>query len=468
MRAHEQSSLNQNAKRLVAVMGTAAFLVSAVIGNASAQEPGPDPAAASSAAATSQSRLSWLLARVLGQDEGLKALQAKLKAAEEKVSVAKAGFFPNVTLTANAGREEQDNSKVEPARDDVKENYTDVQLALRQPIYDFGRTSGDVRKARRQVAKIELELQKAEQQLVMDALVAYFDYVRLAKRLQYALNSENNIKAKSGMQDTLLQSGAGYRGNQLRAKKELVEARMDRVEIESDVNAAAYRYKHIFGVDPTPAVVKSYEVVNPALLPKSIDQATRRALEQNPEMQLARMELYQAQDDVRVATANMLPTLEAVASKNMLKNVDGYIGKRSETLLYAGLKMPLFAGFANVSNRSSAEHAVTQASHRVAEAERKITKQVNDTWIQIEAKNNQMRLMQNHAEIIGELLRYVRQQQSSGASTDLDVVDVETDFINAVSDAISAETEAVLKVFELAGIMGDLQAANISNLLSVR
>ena len=69
--------------------------------------------------------------------------------------------------------------------------------------------------------------------------------------------------------------------------------------------------------------------------------------------------------------------------------------------------------------------------------------------------------MTNQARISGEFLELARKERQAGNRTLLDVLNGETAFINAQSDAIAARIEVLINSFTLLSLMGGLSIDSI-------
>ena len=84
-----------------------------------------------------------------------------------------------------------------------------------------------------------------------------------------------------------------------------------------------------------------------------------------------------------------------------------------------------------------------------------ITQMLRTTWDGL-YRSEKCRILTNQARISGEFLELARKERQAGNRTLLDVLNGETAFINAQSDAIAAKIEVLINSFTLLSLMGGL------------
>ncbi|HYF09937.1 MAG TPA: TolC family protein, partial [Acetobacteraceae bacterium] len=142
--------------------------------------------------------LQEALAAAYNTNPTLLAARAQLRAVDENVPQALAGWRPTVVLSGAAGYAEAQSRvrAVSPTTREPFSLYTDIardtlnlNATITQPIYRGGRTVAAIRRAENQVFAQRARLLATEQQVLQDVVNAYASVIRDQELLR--LNTNN-------------------------------------------------------------------------------------------------------------------------------------------------------------------------------------------------------------------------------------------------------------------------------------
>ena len=179
--------------------------------------------------------LADLVPGVLSSHDQIKAAEADVRAAKDRVRVAVGAWYPELTLTANYGYENQ----IKPeGTEDTDLTPRELDVSVTQLIWDFGATNSAVR-----IAALALEQSKAVLETVRPALLlrsatTYLNVQRAWEVLSYAKRSEGNIKRQTELETALVERGAGFSTDVLQAKVQLAGAQARRIQARGAVQVA--------------------------------------------------------------------------------------------------------------------------------------------------------------------------------------------------------------------------------------
>lgn len=380
--------------------------------------------------------------------------QAKVDVARDKVKAARSGYMPSVDAFGQVGRERIAYPSDTAAT--ASNSFQDYTLEARQPVYDFGKTSGAIDLARARLKAAQLDLESVRQQLLIEGAKTYFDAARSLRGLRYARNAENNVRAKTGMEQALARQGAQTGTATLRAQKQLIEAQLARVQRENELLSIVHHYQALFGKKPSGLENGPTQTINVRVVPPTIEDAISQAIVKNLDIRRADLDLEAARFESSVGRAQMYPDVALVANNRWQRNVDNVLGQVTTTRGMVELNVPLFSGFEKSSLYNASLKGVAGAQHASANARRDAIRDVRVAWQNLVSTQRASELYQGEAKVDGDLLREVRLKQGRSASS-LDVVDVETDFIRAVSKAMDAESDMMVSAVDLFAKMGILR-----------
>lgn len=403
--------------------------------------------------------IETLLPYVIDNHDRLRAQQSRLTAARNRAREALGDWYPTLSQTLNAGTERQQNDN----GDDSSTGFNEWDISLTQLLWDFGSTNASIDKARLQVEEARLTLIETRQSLILEAITAYMNLIRAHQSLKFAIQSEDNIRKQTGLEEALVGLGSGFSTDVLQAKSQLAGAQARRATSEGALSSALNRYKAVFG--RVPDNIDALETVPfPApFLPTSLTQATDIALEMNPALKNAILAADIAMEDLRIARAdNFAPRIEATGERKFKKNVGGTIGSEQETLAKVEMTFDFNLGFTAVNTLKAAKEDLSASTYSAADTRRNIDEQVRNAWQQLDTAKRTASHLDNQSHIEAAFLELARNERQLGRRSLIDVLSGETTLINAKSDALSARTDVVIAAYGLLSATGLLQYDVIS------
>lgn len=398
--------------------------------------------------------LETLLPYVIENHDRVRASKSRLTAARNRAREALGDWFPTLSQTANAGHETQQNDN----GDDSSTGFHEWDVSLTQLLWDFGSTNAAVDKARLQVEAARYDLIETRQSLILEAITAYLNVIRSNAALNFAKDSEENIRKQTGLEEALVGLGSGFSTDVLQAKTQLAGAQARRAQSEGGLTNALNRYQAVFGRMPD-EITALEQVPFPApFLPTTLTQATDIAFESNPSLKNAILDADIAMEDLRKARAdNFMPKIDATAERKFKKNVGGTIGSEQETLAKVEMTFDFNLGFTAVNTLKASESDLSATTFTAADTRRNIEEQVRNAWQQLQTAKQTASHLNNQANIAAAFLELARNERQLGRRSLIDVLSGETNLINAKSDALSAETDVLIAAYGLLAAAGLLE-----------
>lgn len=394
--------------------------------------------------------------KLLVEHDRILAAEQARDAARHGVRQAEAGWYPKLDLSGDVSREEIDRAGMDAATNKIKNTQT---LRASQLIYDFGAASSGVSQAEFALLSAEEQLEFTRQSLMFEGAQAYLNTLRAVERLKYARRSEGNIKQQTGIEEALVERGAGLSSDVLQAKQQLAGAMALRVLYEGERATAANRFKAVFTTLPTPEDMRAF-TRPPApftALPVSRKDAIRTAIKKNPQLNIARHAIDLAGEQVDIAEAAYFPTFNAFGQTVRKENDAGQSGVRGELAYGVEFRWNLFNGGADVAAVRAAEAGVRQAEFSIRDLNRTIEEQVRTAWDNLITFRTNAEFLNNQANILGEFLDLARKERKMGTRSLLDVLNAEVTSINAISAAVSAEIDTMVAAYNLIFAMGEMR-----------
>ena len=123
--------------------------------------------------------LTELIQGLLVNDSSIKSSESAVKEAKNDVQTAWNAYLPETDLKFIRGNERKNKYL---AADDHY-SHQELDLTLKQKIYDFGETGSDIKQKRNARTVAQLDLQAAKMTIIIDAVDAYLGYIDAVKKL---------------------------------------------------------------------------------------------------------------------------------------------------------------------------------------------------------------------------------------------------------------------------------------------
>lgn len=401
--------------------------------------------------------LAEALANAYTSNPRLRAQRAAVRAVDEGVSQALAGYRPTSRATGSYGKRQQKSAGTFSAG---RSNLSPLtgQLEISQPLYRGGRTVAATRQAEEQVLAGRAQLQAVEQDVLLSAVTAYIDVLRDQVVVQLNRNNEIVLRRQLEATQDRFRVGEVTRTDVAQAEARLSRATSDRVRSEADLVSTRAAYRRVVGRAPEALVPV------PPLngLPVSEQEAIAVALEDNPTLLAAKFAETASLHAVRVARGSLLPT---VSLNGELTHVEQTTTRTSESdiaQVTAQVVIPLYqagSSYALVRQRSQTNQ---QRRIQVEETRRSVVERVTTAWERLVTARSRIDSRTQEVRAAEIALEGLRQEAEVGSRTTLDVLDAEQELLDARVGLVVAERDEYVAGFELRSAIGHLTAANLN------
>ncbi|WP_421850609.1 TolC family protein [Marinomonas sp.] len=405
--------------------------------------------------------LNTELVRLLQEHALISQIDKELLSAQQQVDVAESGWYPTLSLSGQYGRENIDREGSSVTR----LNKSQLDASLRQPLWDFGKTSGVVSKAEKTVTRKELERDLQTPNLLLAGIEAYINLKKAYRVAEFARQSEDNIKQQTQLEDTRISNGKGYTTDVLQAKAQLAGARAKRVSADQALSTAKHRYATVFNTTAPVDADMTMLAMPTELLPADRAVLLSNVVLHNPDVRRGQASVAVAAAEIeRVKASEWMPNLDLVASTSRQRNKDGVEGDRINNEVFVQFSWNInVSGQANHQVKSAtADEAAQQAQADYTLMTAKET--AENAWSDLILAKERAGYLRDQAEIAGQFLELARKERELGRRSLIDVLSGETSLINAQSDYSAAQADVVIASYNIVRSMGKLTLDNVKNL----
>ena len=403
--------------------------------------------------------LEAALADAYNDNPQLQAERANLRATDEGVNQALAGWRPTVQLNAAAGRE---RFEATPATATLAAHgLTDPRSAgvtLTQPLYQGGQTVAKTAQAEDTVKAERAHLVAVEGAILFSVVGAYFDVVRDQAVVELDRNSETLLQRTLDQTRAQFSSGLVARTDVAQAEARLAAATALRQQDEGVLQTDRANYARFVGHPPGTLAAPSTR----PQIPATRDAALALAATENPNVVSALFTEEASRDLITATEAQLLPSVNLVGQVSRLDDPN-FLAKHEETysLIQAQVSMPLYEAGTIYSQSRQAKQKLGQSQGLTDDARRFAVQGATAAWETIQAQR--ANIASNQTAIRADEIAYegLQAQQRAGTRTLIDVLNAEQELFLDRTNLVRAQHDLAVAEFNLAQQVGRLTAIDL-------
>ena len=354
----------------------------------------------------------------------LDAQRATLRASDEEVAKALAGWRPSASASASYGYEHGEYYVVPGPRSGTTPSEETVTIS--QPLFR-GDIIPNIRKAKALVEAGRGQLGAAEESVLLNAATAYLDVVRYQDELKI---EQDGVQTLQNLRDTVanrVMLGELSRTDLAQTEGRL-QSTMEQVElVQSQLAGARATFEQYVGRPPESLEAQTVFPV----VPENYDTAISLALQNNPSLLYVREQAIAADYAVDAAFGQLFPTLSLQGQYQRSYDEVAKGIKINALSVTAQITIPLYQGGAEYAGIRESKEQRSQAGFNTADAERQIRQQVQTANEGMRTAQAAVRIDENQVAATQLAYEGTQQETIAGTRTTLDVLIAEQDLVNA-------------------------------------
>lgn len=401
----------------------------------------------------------------------LAAQQASLRATDEQVAQANAGWRPSVNAQGSYGFEKFGFTPVITGSGTVStfsEHPLQGQVTVTEPIFRGGRTLAEIGRAKALVRAGRAQLTAAEQTVLLNAVTAYMDVVRDTAIVRLRRSNVQVLSKQRDATEIQFRAGALTRTDVAQSEARLAGAQSDLTSAEGQLAISRADYLQTIGRPPETLE----DMPGLPLLPNTQEDTVSKAMKENPAIVSARETERAADYAVDDAYGALAPQLSvqgqyfyshgATASTPGSSGTGsgvGAIGSTEHGVAVLGLlNVPIYQGGADHAAVREARELDNQQKQNVEFANRQVQDAATSAWESFQSAKGTIasnRATESADEIA---FRGVSREQQVGGRTILDVLNAQQELLNAEVAVVSAERNTIVAAYQVLAATGSLTA----------
>ena len=385
--------------------------------------------------------------------------RAAVRAADENVPIANAGYLPKVSATGNIGIERAQTSVVGPGggvagSSDVTLKPRGYGVTANETVFNGNQTINSIRQAESKVFGAREQLRNTEQNTLLSGLTAYMDVLQDTAILDLQRNNVDVLKEQLRETRDRFTVGEVTRTDVAQAEASLSSAEATALSAEATLQAAVARYRQFIGDQPT-----KLAPVKPLLrpLPKTLAEAISISQVEHPAIGASLHGVDAAQLQVKIAEGALYPTIGVSASVTNQYDASGIPGFHVLSGEIIGqINIPIYQGGAEYATTRQAKETLSQQEIQTDSFRNQVRQAVVAAWGLNQASVGVVRAARAAVSANEVALTGVREEAKVGQRTTLDVLNAQQALLQARTTLVQAEHDQVVNSYSLLSAIGRL------------
>ena len=338
---------------------------------------------------------------------------------------------------------------------DWSHNYN---VEVTQPIYRGGKIHYTIERSslEKQIAALNSTNNEAEIKLLL--LSRYMDLFSLYKqKAVFARNVEESTRRLEDIR-RLKKEGIVTRNDELRSELQLTNDQLAYREADDNIAIVSQQMDVILGLDETLLLQPDTTLLYTAGSLQSYEEYVRQAYENYPELQIARYNTRLAQNDIRLARADYLPTLSIRAANTLARPLSTTMEDMFSNNWNVALSLSynLSSLYQNKHKMHEVKQYVNIQKNREEQIMQDIRVNVKSAWIKHHEALDRVQALLLSVRQAEENYRIVRNRYLNQLSILTDLLDASSIRLEADLQLTNARTEVIYSYYQLMRSCGNL------------
>jgi outer membrane protein len=399
--------------------------------------------------------LNDALAGAYARNPRLNAERARLRATDENVPQALAGYRPQLNAGLSAGLQGVRNLLPggEALWDQLRPSTASV--TLNQTVFNGLKTASAVRQAEAKTNSGQADLRSVEQEVLLDAATAYMAVISNQSLVEAMRANVTFLRELLATTNKRYDAGDVTPTDVAQAQARLNRGLADLNSAEVALAASRATYAQIIGV---PAAQLAPAGPIDQLLPGTREQAAAIAAREHPTIIGAMFEIDVAQWAIPIAQAGLFPTGSVQANASAARDNDPTVDfiSQNQASVVGTLTVPVYDGGRTASRVRQAKEILGQTRIWLERVRARVQTAVAAAWATYEGARISMAAAESEVKAATAAVAGVQKEAQAGQRTTLDVLNAQQDLTAANARLIVAQRDRVVASYTLLSAIGRL------------
>lgn len=400
------------------------------------------------------------LASAYRNNPTLNAQRAATRAVDEGVPIAKSGLRPTITANANIGlsRTVSNSSSFVTGGTETNLAPGGFGVVVNQTLWDSYLTRNNVNAAQAAVSASQQALINAEQNILFNGASAYLDVLRDRSILKFQDKSLKFLDEQVRSETIRFDVGEATRTDVAQARASRAAARASVSLASANLKSSEAIYVQIIGKKPTK--LSPAKGVN-GKFPTSIEAGRDIARREHPAIKSTEFLVDQAIFNVKSAESGLLPRVDLQGSATRNFDQSTFASVTENQSVTATLTVPIYQGGSQRGQIRQNKESLGQARIQVDESVASVTAAVVSSYSQYQGARASMAANQEQLKAANLALEGAVEERKVGQRTTLDVLDTQTQVINAQIALSNSSRDLKVAGYAIMSAIGRLNAKRL-------
>jgi outer membrane protein len=388
----------------------------------------------------------------------LQSARAALRAVDENVPAALAGWRPQVSVTGTSGPAWARLNSGSPSEVNENRYVTTGSATVTQPIYRGGKTVASTNQAENKVLSQRAALLAQEEQTLSDTATAFVNVIAAQQTLDLDRNNEEVLTRQLQATNDRFRVGEITRTDVAQAEAALAGAVATRQAAEGQLQSARAAYQKTVGELPgnlTPP--------QPLALPsKTLEEAKALASNNNPNVVKALFANAADRDNIDLQYSALMPQVSVQATLSSAKNATVRQYDVAGSQVMATVTVPLYQGGAEYAAIRQARQQEQSSRASIDDARTTAVEQAISAWETYQATKSSIASNQEEIRANEVALEGVQREAIVGSRTTLDVLNAEQALLQSRTQLVQSLATLVSNSYTVAAAVGRLTARDLN------
>ncbi len=391
----------------------------------------------------------------------LNAERENINASKEDINIAKGDYLPTASITGTKSKEDT-NKLTNQSGGDASINDVDpltTSIKIEQNLIDFKR-GAEYKKQKILLNISEIKFKKKEQDIIFKSIEAYTGLILANEKRIINERNLNLLDRQVDLDKLRLERGQITFSDLAQSESSYAEATALFIQAKNEVITRKLLYENIIGkISDINLLEKSLDAI--VQLPKDLKEAIEVSKKNNPDIEIAKLELEQSEMDIRIAKSDVSPTATLSLERSYSEDLSSTYDEREKDILKATVTWPFYSGGKKIATINKNINLKSKKKLLLENSIKNNDTNVTSAWTNLQSAKSflaSVRSQVKAAEIANE---GITAEYERGSRTTLDVIQSNTFLLNAQISLANSERELVLAQYNLIKSIGMLTSKHL-------
>lgn len=404
----------------------------------------------------------------LEQSPVIHKVKAEIIAAEGAAGQAVAGFLPQLSLSASAGKYYSEPQTMEidmtgtgsPTAitfgTDEQADTTNYSASLTQPLFTGGKLWSSVAMANKGLAVAKEELRKIAIEVEFNVINAYYSVIKAQKMVELGEESVEMAKNHLNQVNALLKVGMSTRADVLRGEVQAAQAEIGLTKAKQALELAKNNFNNTLGRDlddPVSLIQVGAETGMVRIYPYK--ELLAVAYHKRPDWKQYVLVKKVSEDEVALARSGLWPMISVVGNYDTgsTRYSSYQTNVKNWTAILSGT-WNIFDGTATWNKIKEAEAKLEAQKADEINVKRGIALEVKDANFVVKSSIENLQSTEKAVELATENHNIAEERYKAGVGTNLEEIDAQVALTQAKTDHLQAQHDLLIAKAKLNKIIG--------------